>query len=140
TVTHIDTAAKVVTTSVGEHAYDFLVIATGHRSANEAVPGLGPFDGPNHSPMSAPETVELAQAIRRLLVEPGPVVIGAAPGASCIGPVYELAFELDYLLRRRRLRHRVPMSLITPEPFLGHMGMGGAGTIRQLLEAALEER
>ncbi|MEX6431143.1 sulfide:quinone reductase, partial [Ferrimicrobium acidiphilum] len=42
TVTHIDTAAKVVTTSVGEHAYDFLVIATGHRSANEAVPGLGP--------------------------------------------------------------------------------------------------
>ncbi|OYV58234.1 MAG: hypothetical protein B7Z69_09940 [Actinobacteria bacterium 21-73-9] len=32
------------------------------------------------------------------------------------------------------------MSLLTPEPFLGHMGMGGAGTIRQLLEAALEER
>ncbi|MDA8040074.1 MAG: FAD/NAD(P)-binding oxidoreductase [Actinomycetota bacterium] len=140
TVTHIDTATKVVATDAAEHPYDFLVVATGHRSANEAVPGLGPFDGPGHSPMSAPETEELAQAIGRLLAEPGPVVIGAAPGASCIGPVYELAFELDHLLRRRGLRHQVPMSLLTPEPFLGHMGMGGAGTIRRLLEAALEER
>lgn len=140
TVTHIDTAAKAVTTDANEHPYDFLVIATGHRSANEAVPGLGPFDGPGHSPMSAGETEELAQAIRRVLAEPGPVVVGAAPGASCIGPVYELAFELDHLLRRRGLRHQVPMTLLTPEPFLGHMGMGGAGTIRQLLEAALEER
>ncbi|HET9129221.1 MAG TPA: FAD-dependent oxidoreductase [Propionibacteriaceae bacterium] len=140
TVTGIDTGNKVVETSVAEHPYDFLVVATGHRSANEAVEGLGPFDGPGHSPMSAPETEELAQAIRRLLADPGPVVIGAAPGASCIGPVYELAFELDHLLRRRKLRHQVPISLLTPEPFLGHMGMGGAGKIRQLLEGALEER
>ena len=140
TVTHVDTTAKVVTTDAAEHPYDFLVIATGHRSANEAVPGLGSFDGPGHSPMSAPETEELAGAIRRLLADPGPVVVGAAPGASCIGPVYELAFGLDHLLRQRKLRHQVPMTVLTPEPFLGHMGMGGAGTIRQLLEAALEER
>ncbi len=140
TVTRIDTAAKVVATDTNARPYDFLVVATGHRSANEAVPGLGPFDGPAHSPMSARETDELAQAIQRLLAEPGPVVLGAAPGASCIGPVYELAFELDHLLRRRGLRHKVPMTLLTPEPFLGHMGMGGAGTIRQLLEAVLEER
>ncbi len=32
------------------------------------------------------------------------------------------------------------MTFLTPEPYLGHMGMGGAGTIRQLLEGALEER
>jgi sulfide:quinone oxidoreductase len=139
-VTHIDTATKVVATDAGEHPYDFLVVATGHRSANEAVPGLGPFDGPGHSPMSAQETTELAGAIQGLLADPGPVVVGAAPGASCIGPVYELAFELDHLLRRRKLRHRVPMTVLTPEPFLGHMGMGGAGKIRQLLEGALEER
>ena len=140
TVTAIDTEKKLVATSHAEHPYDFLVVATGHRSANEAVEGLGPFDGPGHSPMSARETAELAAAIQALLAEPGPVVVGAAPGASCIGPVYELAFELDHLLRRRKLRHRVPMTLLTPEPFLGHLGMGGAGKIRQLLEAALEER
>ena len=140
TVTGIDTDAKVVTTARAEHPYDFLVVATGHRSANEAVPGLGPFDGPGHSPMSAPETQELASAVRALLAGPGPVVVGAAPGASCIGPVYELAFELDHLLRQRSLRHQVPITVLTPEPFLGHMGMGGAGTVRQLLEGALEER
>ncbi len=140
TVTGIDTEKKVVETDAGKHPYDFLVVATGHRSANESVEGLGPFDGPGHSPMSAKETTELAAAIRALLADPGPIVVGAAPGASCIGPVYELAFELDHLLRRRRLRHRVPITLLTPEPFLGHMGMGGAGKIRQLLEGALEER
>ena len=139
-ITGVDTETKVVTTDQGEHPYDFLVIATGHRSANEAVEGLGPFDGPGHSPMSAPEAEELRIAIAALLDEPGPVVVGAAPGASCIGPAYELAFELDHLLRRRKLRHQVPLTLLTPEPFLGHMGMGGAGKIRQLLEGELEER
>ena len=140
TVARIDPDAKVVSTDQAEHHYDMLVIATGHRSANEAVEGLGPFDGPGHSLMSLSEAEELGRAIRGLLDAPGPVVVGAAPGASCIGPVYEFAFELDHLLRRRRLRHRVPMTVVTPEPFLGHMGMGGAGKIRPLLEAALEER
>ena len=140
TVLHIDAGAKTVTTDKAERRYDFLVIATGHRSANEAVEGLGPSGGPGHSLMSAPEAEELGGAIRQLLDEPGPVVAGAAPGASCIGPVYEFAFELDHLLRRRRMRHAVPITLVTPEPFVGHMGMGGAGTIRQLLEQALEER
>lgn len=140
TVTGIDTERKLVTTTQAERPYDFLVIATGHRSANEAVEGLGPFDGPGHSPMSAPEAEELAGAVRSLLQDPGPVLVGAAPGASCIGPAYELAFELDHLLRKRKLRHLVPISFLTPEPFLGHMGMGGVGKIRQLLEGALEER
>ena len=139
-VVGIDPERKVVTTDRGEHPYDFLVVATGHRSANEAVPGLGPFDGPGHSPMSVPEAVELASAVRALLRDPGPVVVGSAPGASCIGPSYELAFELDHLLRRQKLRHLVPISFVTPEPFLGHMGIGGVGKIRQLLEGAFEER
>ena len=139
-VTGIDTERKGVATEGGEHPYDFLVVATGHRSANEAVEGLGPFDGPGHSPMSAPEATELRSAVQALLEQPGPVVVGAAPGASCIGPAYELAFELDHLLRRRKLRHRVPITFLTPEPFLGHMGMGGAGKVRQLLKGRLEER
>lgn len=140
TVLRVEPTQKVVITDKGEHPYDFLVVATGHRSANVAVPGLGPFDGPGHSLMSTAEAEELRAAVSALLEAPGPVVVGAAPGASCLGPAYEFAFELDHLLRRRRLRHRAPITFVTCEPFLGHMGMGGAGKIRQLLEGAFEER
>jgi len=139
-MTGIDHSAKKVHTERGTHRYDILVVATGHRSATEAVDGLGPFDGPGQSIMSAPEAQELARAVGHLLETPGPVVAAAAPGASCIGPMYEFAFELDHLLRRQRLRHRVPLTIVTPEPFVGHMGMGGAGAVRQLLERALDER
>jgi sulfide:quinone oxidoreductase len=138
TVTHLDPDAHLVVTDRGEHPYDVVVIATGHRSLTAAVEGLS--ERPAHSLMSVPEAEQLRDAVARLLDSPGPVVVGAAPGASCIGPLYEFAFELDHLLRRRGLRHRVPMTLLTPEPFLGHMGMGGAGSARQLLEVALEER
>lgn len=87
-----------------------------HRTGCSPDGDLSPFDGPGHSPMSPPEAEELRGAIRRLLQEPGPVVVGAAPGASCIGPAYELAFELDHQLRRRRLaiRCRSPSSPVSP--------------------------
>jgi sulfide:quinone oxidoreductase len=120
--------------------YDFLLIATGHRSANEAVPGLGPFDGPGHSLMSPPETEEAAGALARFLEDPGPMVIGSASGASCLGPAYEFAFEVDHLLKRRGQRHRVPITFVTPEPFLGHFGVGGMGRARQFLEGEMEHR
>lgn len=139
TVEKIDLEAKLVITKAGRYPYDYLIVATGHRSANEAVEGLGPFDGPGHSPMSPPEASELATAIEGLLESPGPIVIRVAPGASCIGPAYELAFGIDHYLRRRGLRSKVPIHFITAEPYLGHMGMGGAGKIRQLLEGELEE-
>jgi sulfide:quinone oxidoreductase len=120
--------------------YDFLVIATGHRSANEAVPGLGPFDGPGHSLMSPPETIEAREAWSRFLDAPGPVVVGCAAGASCLGPAYEFAFEIDHALKRRKMRHRVPITFVTPEPFLGHFGVGGMGRARQFLEGEFEHR
>lgn len=139
-VTAIDAARQQVLVEEGTVDYDFLVIATGHRSANEAVPGLGPFDGPGHSLMSGPETEEAASALTRFLENPGPMVVGSAPGASCLGPAYEFAFEVDHLLRARRARHRVPITFVTPEPFLGHFGVGGMGRARLFLEGELEHR
>ena len=139
TVQRIEPEEKRVMAANREYAYDYLVIATGHRSANEAVPGLGPFDGPGHSLMSPPEAEEARTALQVFLENPGPMVIGCAQGASCIGPAYEFAFEIDHLLRKRRRRHQVPIHFVTPEPFLGHRGIGGVGRARQFLEGAFEE-
>lgn len=140
TVTRIDPAGKKVDSDAGELGFDYLVIATGHRSANEAVPGLGPFDGPGHSLMSPPEAQEIRTTLETFLKNPGPMVVGCAPGASCIGPAYEFVFEMDHLLKRMKIRHKVPIHFLTPEPYLGHFGMGGAGRGRQFLEGEFEER
>ncbi len=139
-VTRIDPSSKCVYTEDGSHKYDYLLIATGHRSANEAVPGLGPFDGPGHSLMSPPESEEARDSWQAFLRDPGPIVVGCAPGASCLGPAYEFAFEAHHALKKRKLCHKAPITFITPEPFLGHFGVGGFGNIRQYMEGELEKR
>ena len=139
-VERIDPLANQVHSATETIDYDYLVVATGHRSANEAVPGLGPFDGPGHSLMSPPEAEEVRDTWAAFLEDPGPMVIGCAPGASCLGPAYEFLFEAHHALKRRKLCHKVPITFITPEPFLGHFGVGGFGKIRQFLEAELEDR
>ncbi|MFQ5973281.1 MAG: NAD(P)/FAD-dependent oxidoreductase [Alphaproteobacteria bacterium] len=139
-VLRIDPGQRKVHTEAGVDDYDFLVVATGHRSANEALPGLGPFDGPGHSLMSPVEAEEARDAWARFLQDPGAVVVGCAPGASCLGPAYEFVFEIHYMLARRKLRHRVPIAFVTPEPFVGHFGVGGFGKARQFFEGEFEQR
>jgi hypothetical protein len=57
------------------------------------------------------------------------------PGASCFGPAYEFAFIVDADLRRRKLRHKVPITFVTSEPYIGHLGLGGVGDSKSLLES-----
>jgi sulfide:quinone oxidoreductase len=64
---------------------------------------------------------------RVLAAGQGRIVIGAAAGASCIGPAYEIAMAIDTALKRVRKRHRFTISFVTPEPFLGHFGVDGIG-------------
>ena len=67
-------------------------------------------------------------------------MVGAAQGASCFGPAYEFALILDADLRKRKIRDRVPMTFVTSEPYIGHMGLGGVGDSKGLLESALRQR
>ena len=97
-------------------------------------------DGPGHSLMSPREAVEAGEAWKQFLDDPGPMVIGCAPGASCLGPAYEFALEVDHALKRRKQRAFVPITFLTPEPFLGHFGVGGMGRARQFLEGEFEHR
>jgi len=70
---------------------------------------------------------------------PGPVVVGAVQGASCFGPAYEYAFIMDRDLRQRKLRDKVPMTFVTPEPYIGHLGLGGVGDSKSMLESELRQ-
>jgi len=119
--------------------YDYLVITTGPRLAFDEIPGFGP-DGHSHSVCTTDHAGAAWQAYQRFLDAPGPVLVGAAPGASCFGPAYEFAMILDADLRKRKLRDRVPMSFVTSEPYIGHMGLGGVGDSRGLLESELRQR
>ncbi|MEQ1408375.1 FAD/NAD(P)-binding oxidoreductase [Neorhizobium sp. Rsf11] len=119
--------------------YDYLVIATGPDLAFDEVPGLGP-DGYTQSICHTDHAVAAKAAFDKLVKAPGPIVIGAAQGASCYGPAYEFAFILDTALRNARVRDRVPMTFVTPEPYIGHLGLDGVGDTKGLIESALRER
>jgi sulfide:quinone oxidoreductase len=119
--------------------YDYLVIATGPDLAFDEVPGLGP-SGHTQSICHVEHAVKAKEAFEQFVQSPGPIVVGAAQGASCFGPAYEFAFILDTELRRRRVRDRVPMTFVTAEPYIGHLGLDGVGDTKGLLESELRER
>jgi sulfide:quinone oxidoreductase len=119
--------------------YDYLVIATGPALAFDEVPGLGP-SGFTASVCQTDHAGHAADAFEQLAANPGPVIIGAAAGASCFGPAYEFAMIVDTELRRRKIRHKVPMTFVTPEPYVGHVGLDGVGDTKTLMESALRDR
>ncbi len=119
--------------------YDYLVIATGPRLAFNEIEGLGP-EGHTVSVCKTAHALESSKDFEALCADPGPVVIGAAQGASCYGPAYEYAFILETELRKRKIRDRVPMTFVTPEPYIGHLGLDGVGDTKGLLESELRNR
>lgn len=120
-----------------ELPYDYLVLATGICPDWERVPGVEPGAGV-HSVILPWEAAAAYGAYCQFLKRGGgPVVIAAAAGAAILGPVYEYAFLLDADLRRRGLRVRVPITLITPEPYPGHLGLDKP-VVRDALEEALK--
>lgn len=119
--------------------YDFLIIATGPRLAFDEITGLGP-DGHTQSVCTVDHAEHAAAAWARFVENPGPIVVGAAQGASCFGPAYEYAFIMDADLRKRRIRDKVPITFVTAEPYIGHLGLGGVGDSKGMLESALRDR
>jgi len=118
-------------------AYDYLIIATGPRLAFEEVEGAGPDTGNTHSICTVDHAEKTHEDYKKLLDEPGHVVIGAMPFASCFGPAYEFAFIMDADLRKRKLRDQVPITFVTSEPYIGHLGLGGVGDSKGMLESEM---
>jgi sulfide:quinone oxidoreductase len=120
-------------------AYDYLVIATGPKLAFDEIEGLGP-NGHTQSICMVDHAEKGASAWDAFVKAPGPIVVGAVQGASCFGPAYEFCFIMETDLRRRKIRDKVPMTFVTSEPYIGHLGLGGVGDSKSMLESALRDK
>ncbi|HLO49640.1 MAG TPA: FAD-dependent oxidoreductase [Kamptonema sp.] len=139
-VTKIDPVNKRL--KIGETTihYDYAIIATGAELALDAVPGLGPERG-NTQSVCNPHHAQIAhQAWQKFLKNPGPLVVGAMPGAGCFGPMYEFALLADFILRQHGLREQVPITLVTPEPYVGHLGISSMANSAELVKNLLAKR
>ena len=116
--------------------YDYLIITTGPKLAFDEIPGAGP-DGSTHSICTIDHAEKTWADYQEFIKDPGPAIIGAMPAASCFGPAYEFAFIFNKDLQRRKLRNKVPLTFITAEPYIGHMGLGGVGDSKGMLESDL---
>ncbi|MEO8240811.1 MAG: FAD/NAD(P)-binding oxidoreductase [bacterium] len=120
-------------------SYDYIVIATGPELAFDEIEGLGP-DGFTQSICHVDHAVNARAAFEAFCKNPGPIVVGAVQGASCFGPAYEFTFILETALRRAKIRDKVPMTFVTSEPYVGHLGLDGVGDTRGLLESEMREK
>ena len=120
--------------------YDYLVIATGPKLAFDEIEGLGPHGGHTHSVCHVDHAMKSHAEWDQFCSNPGPIVVGAVQGASCFGPAYEYAFIMETDLRRRKIRSKVPMTFVTSEPYIGHLGLGGVGDSKGILESGMRDK
>ncbi|MFT3857223.1 MAG: FAD-dependent oxidoreductase [Aquabacterium sp.] len=122
-----------------EVPYDYLVIATGPKLAFDEIEGLGPH-GHTQSICHVDHAEHARVNWEQFVQAPGPVVVGAVQGASCFGPAYEFAMIMETDLRRRKIRDRVPMTFVTSEPYIGHLGLNGVGDSKGLMESIFRDK
>jgi len=140
-VKELDPLREEIQTSSAKFPYDALILCPGADLDYAAVPGFDPKFGCIHSTFTIDEAVQARNALAKVLAsDSGRIVVGAAAGASCIGPAYELVMMIDTVLKRARKRHRFSLAFVTPEPFLGHFGVGGIGASPRMIQDEFAER
>lgn len=137
----VDPGEKCVRMEDGSKVeYDYLLIATGPELAFDDIEGLGPHGGHTHSVCHIDHALKGYEDFEAFCADPGPMIVGAVQGASCFGPAYETAMILETELRKRKIRDQVPMTFVTSEPYVGHLGLDGVGDTKGLLESEMRER
>lgn len=135
------TERQIVVLSDGTRVpFDYLIVADGMEPAYDHIPGLTRSHDTVHSLVSEDEVVRAEIGFQDFLNSPGPITVACAPGATQYQNAYQYVLNVDRLLRRYRLRDQVPLCFVTPEPFLGHFGVGGIGDSQKLFETAFRTR
>ncbi|UCG19235.1 MAG: FAD-dependent oxidoreductase [Thiotrichales bacterium] len=143
TVTEIKPKENYLVLTDGRRVdYDYVILATGPYLAFEEVEGLGPSSHGGHtvSVCTTGHSLEAFEGWEAFCQQPAPIVVGAVQGASCFGPAYEYAMIMDTDLRKRKIRKDVKMTFVTSEPYIGHLGLGGVGDSKGMLESIMRQR
>lgn len=135
TAVKVDTERNTVICEQGEYEYDHLVIATGPKVKFDEVPGLKEYSTYIGTPPGALETKKKLEEFKN---DPGPIVIGATQNAGCMGAAYEFIFNVDKWLREQKIRKKVELHWVTPEPFLGHFGIDGMPLGESMLKSFMQ--
>lgn len=138
----IDAEKNTLELANGENVeYDYLIIVTGPKLFFDEVEGAGPDDGHTHSVCTVDHAEKFYGEYEKLVARGhGTIAVGAMPFASCFGPAYEFAMILDTDLRKKKIRDKVHLKFVTSEPYIGHLGLGGVGDSKGLLESAMRDR
>jgi len=130
----IDSRHRVTTIDGQPHTADYLIVAIGGAKLQPK--------GVEHtySPCGEPSgSVDIEKALSALLsAGHGRIAIGFGgnpkdPSAVRGGPAFELVFNIDTLLRRRRLRGHFTLTFFAPMPVPGQrMGAGAVKTLATL--------
>jgi sulfide:quinone oxidoreductase len=110
--------------------YDYLLNATGPKLNFDATKGLGP-DKNSLSVCTSGHAAIAASAFRESIVkmkrgEQQTFVIGLGHGnATCQGAAFEYVLNIEYELRRNKVRNKARVIYITNEYELGDFGIGG---------------
>ncbi len=105
----VEQAKNQIITARSKHTFDFLVIATGARSAYELLPGSREYA------KSICDASRIAETKRALLdFRSGDFYAGAAAGYTpCDGPPLEMLLGLDHRLRKLGCRDQARLSFFT---------------------------
>ena len=140
-VTALDPDTRKITVEENQIInYDYLALATGASLAFEEIPGLGPHGGYTQSVCTPDHALKARDAWLEFLENPGPLVVGAMPEAGCFAPAYEFVLMAEWELRRRGIRDKVDIIYVTPEPYIGHMGVGEVKNAQKLTEELMAKR
>ncbi|GAA4834708.1 NAD(P)/FAD-dependent oxidoreductase [Algivirga pacifica] len=130
--------SQVHTEKHGILDYDYVISTTGVKLKFDILENLHPEAGMIEN-IVIPKYAEKAyDKFKELVKDPGPVVVGATQGASCMGAAYEYLFNLEKTLRKHKVRDKVEITWLTPEPYLGHFGMDGMTGAETMLSSFMK--
>lgn len=114
-----------------EVEFDFLINATGPSLNFKATPGLGP-DANSFSVCTFEHAHQTALALEKIISEMQTTgkkktfVVGTGHGlCTCEGAAFEYVFNLEFMLRQKKVRDNARIIFLTNEPELADFGVGG---------------